>query len=760
MDLTARQVDDALGEAGIAVTGLDRPGWLHPRVVVGRVLSCGPVEAMVELPTPERVLLPKAGCHAPLRAGDVVAVALPGAKLFALDPQAGVRRRYGLSSVPAVRGHDAPVGRICTDAELCAGGSPDIRTLPDGTQPGAPLAAGLDLSRREEILHVSVPDHLAHCAGLWGLAQEISRGSASPVPVTDDPSEKAVMELTVACTDRTVAAALTRASTGGVSTTVTDVLRERMLLAGIDPSDPFMANLRAAAFEFGVSMAAVRVPTDTPVRVSLAEAPRPSRPAGMIDVGWPESLEVQIAPTPLTAPSPANVGWLVLAAFPRVASDLARCRAAVERVGMLNAPGAEAPALVGSRAVRGPAGCGRVVMLRLHLVRDVLGTELTAEACIRLLALAGVPACASGTTELAVSVPSTRGALRTESDLIAEIIRVHGYRNLPATVPAASATRASIGRRARLDRARAAVVEHGFQEVVTPAVLAKPAAAHAMLPWYAPALHLLRQGGRGDQTLRRSLVPGLLQAATSQSNRVEGCAVFEAGTVIRPGTARGEWHESLSLALLHVSSPGFPAGNGGRSSGGPALPAADLLAGLPVVAGAVRAAVRAAGIDDASLVVQDDPGFVPGTVAVVTAHGVRLGVIGQLPHSALPVRRAGAMQVMAAELLFSQLLRTPRSHRPVEVPRGYPAVELDVSAVTPSQTPTARLMSVLQAASPLITSVTLRDIYVDHQLPSGNRVLTVRIAVASPWRPVTKQEALAVCDEAMAAAAALGVRRR
>ncbi|MER6433788.1 hypothetical protein ABT272_39700 [Streptomyces sp900105245] len=760
MDLTARQIDDALGEAGIAVTGLDRPGWLHPKVVVGRVLSCGPVEAMVELPTPERVLLPKTGCHAPLRAGDVVAVALPGAKLFALAPESGVRRRNGLLSVPAVRGHDAPVGRICTDAELCAGGSPDIRTLPHGMQPGAPLATVLDFSRREEILHVSVPDHLAHCAGLWGLAQEISRGSAPPVQVMDDPSEKAVTELTVACTDRTVAAALMRASIGGIPTTVTDVLRERMLLAGMDPSDPFMAGLRAAAFEFGVSMAAVRVPSGTPVRVSLTEEPRPNRPAGMIDVGWPESLQVQIARTPLTAPSAANIGWLVLAAAPRVAGDLARCRAAVERVGMLTARDAEAPALVGSRAVRGPAGCARVVKLRLRLVRDVLGTELTAETCVRLLALAGVPACASGTTELAVSVPSTRGALRTETDLIAEIIRVHGYRNLPATVPAASATRAPIGRRARLDRARAAVVEHGFQEVVTPAVLAKPAAVHAMLPWQEPALHLLRQGDRGDQTLRRSLFPGLLQVATSQSNRGEDCAVFEAGTVIRPGTAPGEWHESLSLALLHVSSPSFHTGNGGRSSGGAAPAAADLLAGLPVVAGAVRAAVRAAGIHDASLVVQDDAGFVPGTVAVVMAQGVRLGVIGQLPHSALPARRAGAIQFVAAELFLSQLLHTPRSYRPIEVPRGHSAVELDISAVTPSQMPTARLMSVLQAASPLITSVTLRDIYVDHRQPAGDRVLTLRIAVASPWRPVTKQEALAVCDEAMAAAAALGVRRR
>ncbi|MGW1615816.1 hypothetical protein ACWCQZ_41495 [Streptomyces sp. NPDC002285] len=113
-----------------------------------------------------------------------------------------------------------------------------------------------------------------------------------------------------------------------------------------------------------------------------------------------------------------------------------------------------------------------------------------------------------------------------------------------------------------------------------------------------------------------------------------------------------------------------------------------------------------------------------------TADGVRLGVIGLLPDSAVPAQRTESRHFVAAELFFSRLLRTPPSHRPIVVARRHPAIELDVNAVVLAQTPTERLMPVLRAASPLITSVTLRDVYVDQRLPAGDRVLTVRLAVA------------------------------
>ena len=74
--------------------------------------------------------------------------------------------------------------------------------------------------------------------------------------------------------------------------------------------------------------------------------------------------------------------------------------------------------------------------LRVSRANQVLGTDFTSEQMLHLLRRLHLPALAVDAENLALQVPSFRGDLEREVDLIEEIARLGGYDNIPVTLPA------------------------------------------------------------------------------------------------------------------------------------------------------------------------------------------------------------------------------------------------------------------------------------------------------------------------------------
>ncbi|WP_327004507.1 hypothetical protein OHA72_57340 [Dactylosporangium sp. NBC_01737] len=494
--VTAADADRYLGEAGIAVTRVSSPGAGDPRVVVGRVEAQPPESdccVTASVPTPERVSAP-AGPPPP---GTLVAVALPGAQLF--DP----RGRQGVRRIDRSRHDPSPVGLICTAADLGLGHDSGPYTLPDGSRPGTPVAQVLPPGPRAEVLQVTVPDTFVHAAGLWGLAGELApRAGTARVTPRSDGTAAPPDGLAVDRPGWTVSASVV--AHDGPSPAL-ERIRPQATLAGLWSNDALGDALNVTAFEYGVRLAAFPA-GDAGVRAVVGGSALAAAPAA--ELGWPVELPVAVE----GARDPAS-RLLVLAAAPTEAADGgARCRAAVQRLAELLSPCRTGP--VGSIPVTatGPASPPIRVHIGLSEIADVVGVALRPAEIAGLLARIGalVEPLAGGW--LSVAIPASRSDLTAGAELMAEIVRLLGFRRLPPTVPADPVVVDRDTRRARRERARAAVVASGYQELVTPlAVDARPG----------------RPNDAGRELLRR--------------RRQRGAARAAAPPGARAGVRRGRW---------------------------------------------------------------------------------------------------------------------------------------------------------------------------------------------------------------------------
>ncbi|MBW3564867.1 MAG: phenylalanine--tRNA ligase subunit beta [Acidobacteria bacterium] len=140
---------------------------------------------------------------------------------------------------------------------------------------------------------------------------------------------------------------------------------------------------------------------------------------------------------------------------------------------------------------------------------------------------------------LRVAVPSWRGDIASEIDLIEEILRIHGYDEIPAALPRLSTGDVRRDEARELEeRVRDVLVSLGLSEVITYSFMRIDQLAEI-----SEEEPLIVENALSENTaaMRTSIIPGLLEAAASNwsyGNR-QG-AIFEAGRTyheLRDGTA-------------------------------------------------------------------------------------------------------------------------------------------------------------------------------------------------------------------------------
>jgi len=182
----------------------------------------------------------------------------------------------------------------------------------------------------------------------------------------------------------------------------------------------------------------------------------------------------------------------------------------------------------------------RTVPFRSNRVKTLGGLDLAATDSVAILNRLGFTV--SGGDPFTVAVPSWRCDIEGEPDIVEEVLRIHGYDNIPSTpLPAldhkAGSTLSPRQKRARAVKRRLASV--GMHEAVTWSFMRRD---HAVL-----------FGGGGDDLIvanpisseldcmRPSVLPNLMQAA--QRNKARGLssvALFEVGPVYENDSDSGQ----------------------------------------------------------------------------------------------------------------------------------------------------------------------------------------------------------------------------
>ncbi len=381
----------------------------------------------------------------------------------------------------------------------------------------------------------------------------------------------------------------------------------------------------------------------------------------------------------------------------------------------------------GAVSVGRPIEPRQSIVLRLAQLARILGIHFEAREVPRLLEALGCRLIRSDAASVEVAPPSWRRDLAREIDLVEEVARLHGYDTIPedVAVPMTPSHRGDVDR--VLEKVRGVLCAAGYDEAMTTSVVA-PQLSEAFSPWSdAAPLHTSTPLLRGDDVLRRSLVPSLLEARRINESLAGGdVEQFETARVYlpRPGDLPDE-----PLMLTLVGSSGFFG-----------------------VKGIVEQLVNVLRprteleVADASIGLLD-----PDKSCALRLDGRLLGYLGEVSDEGLAqfgLRQPAAVAELSLDELARDACLVPQYQRQSD----YPSVERDLNLVVDESVRWAALSpTVREAAGELLESLQYRETYRDPQTDGpGKKRLFFSLSLRSRQRTLTGQEVDAVRDRVVA----------
>ncbi len=204
------------------------------------------------------------------------------------------------------------------------------------------------------------------------------------------------------------------------------------------------------------------------------------------------------------------------------------------------------------------------VRLRLSRTNAVLGTSLHKPQVSDILRRLQMPAIAEDEDSLTVQVPSYRGDLTREIDLIEEVARLHGYDNIPVTLPRLAMSAQRPPKEARLrEKAKELLLGMGFFEVINYAF--QPDRYTALLTGDTDGQEFVRLANpisEEQAVMRLDLLPGLLENMRRNAAHVnKDLKIFEIAKVFQPRPGEQLPQETLMMAGLMTGARQAPAWN-------------------------------------------------------------------------------------------------------------------------------------------------------------------------------------------------------
>jgi phenylalanyl-tRNA synthetase beta chain len=814
-EVTGRELAQRLIEVGLEVETVDVLDIEGP-LVVGRVLA---IEELTEFKKPIRYCQVDVGqangtgepqnviCGATnFAVGDLVVVVLPGGVL-AGGFEVGARKTYGHVSE----------GMICSERELGMGDDhAGILVLPAGA--GAPGDDAIEpLALRDEVLDIAITPDRGYTASIRGVAREAATAYGVPFrdpaeteppeppepPELSERAEPAGESYPASIADPTACDRFVLREVRGFDPAAASPLwlRRRLQLCGMRPVSLAVDITNYLMLELGQPLHAFdRAKLTGPIVVRRAE---PGERLETLDHAVRElhaddilitddSGPISMAGTMggLSTEIDENSTEMVVEAAHFSAAGTARMSrrhklhseasyrfergvdrelplAASARAVLLLAELGGAEILPGVTHAQAPVEPVTITIPADHpdkvagmtYGRDVVANRLRDVGCD----VTG-PGGRSGDV-LRVTPPTWRPDLRDPNDLAEEVIRLEGYENIPARMPAAPPGRGLTPAQRLRRRVSWTLAETGHVEVLTYPFSSAGDWDGLHLPADDPRRHALRLANplsEDEPLLRTTLLPGLFRALAHNIGRgFPDVALFELGLVYRPRlnapkpprlrVDRGP--SADELASIEAALPDQPL-RVGVVLAGDREPAGWWGGSRPATwADAIQAARVVAAQAGAALTVRADQHapWHPGRCAALYVGDDLIGHAGEL-HPRVIKAFDLPERTCAMELELSRL----RPGDPVQAPRvsTFPVATQDVALVVAADVPAAEVETALRAgAGELLESIRLFDLYTGEQIGEGRRSLAYALRFRAPDRTLTAEEITAARDAAVAAAA-------
>ena len=346
------------------------------------------------------------------------------------------------------------------------------------------------------------------------------------------------------------------------------------------------------------------------------------------------------------------------------------------------------------------------------------------------------------TGALDVLVPTFRPDVRREVDLIEEVGRLHGFHELPSTLPKGAA--GGLEREQSAERKlRQLLADLGVYECVTPSLISPEDLERLELDESSPARNMVEVANpmvADERAMRTTLLPSLLKAvALNRSQRAQGVALFEVARIYEPT------HDVLPQEGL-VLAAAFSGVRREQVWTGPAKPW-DLFA----VKGILAAAFEALGLEGLTFVPAKGKPFHPTRAATVSLGSAPLGALGEL-HPEVCERFDVAERTLAFELSLAPVFEALPERMQLRQPSRYPATYIDLAVVVEDDIASAKVHDVIaRAGAPEVVSVRLFDVYRGEQVGEGKKSLAFALELRAEDATMTDEQAVEVRDRILPA---------
>lgn len=366
------------------------------------------------------------------------------------------------------------------------------------------------------------------------------------------------------------------------------------------------------------------------------------------------------------------------------------------------------------------------VRLRTARVNKVLGVPFSAEAIASLLGRLGLPFVQDG-GDFMVTPPSFRFDVEIEEDLIEEVVRVHGYDEIPAPPPVARAAMLPMPESKRqIQRLRQVLADAGYQEVVNFAFVEE--GWEKDFGGNADPIRLANPIASQMGVMRSTLIGGLVATLANNLKRKQSrVRIFETGRSFHQDAAAqpvAGYRQPWKLA-------GLAAGDVLPEQWGSAARKVDFFD----VKGDLEALLQpvAARFEKAT-----HPALHPGRAARLLLDGKEIGVVGEL-HPEWVQKYDLPSPPVVFELDLEPLL-AGRLPQYAELSR-FPAVVRDLAVVVDKGMALQSLLDGLKAQRPpLVQDIQLFDVYTGKGVDEGKKSLAFRIVMQDTQKTLQDAE--------------------
>jgi len=777
-NVTARELAEKITRSGIEVDGVEQLSAGLKEVVVGHVLEC---EKHPEADKLNKCLV-DIGDDAPVQIICGAPNVAKGQKVAVAKVEAILPGNFKIKKAK-LRGEESN-GMICSLQELGIEGklvakefAEGIYVFPENTEVGSDALQLLNLD--DEILELDLTPNRADALSMIGVAYEtaaiLNQEVKLPEITTKASSEKAEDYISVSIDAKEENPLYTAKIIKNVKIGPSPLwFQTRLMSAGIRPHNNVVDVTNYILLEYGQPLHAfdydrfgskevvVRLANEGEKVVTLDGAERiltseqlvitnGTEPVALAGVMGGANSEVGNDTTTILLESAYFTGQSIrntskqhglrseASSRYEKGVDPERVRPAAERAAQLIAELADGEVLEGMIEANHLRIEPAVVSISLEKINRVLGTDMGKEAVTEIFNRLKFEVMVENDTFI-VTVPTRRGDITIEEDLIEEVARLFGYDHIPKTLPKGASLPGGLSMVQERRRAAKGFFEGaGLYQAITYSLTSEEKATSFAIEKREP-IKLAMPMSEERSKLRLSIIPQLLESVSyNLARQHDSIALYEIGSVFlsNGGDVQPDEREHIAGAIT-----GLWVENEWQGEKKPVdfYVAKGILEGLFTKLG-VSANIewQRAELD----------GMHPGRTAEIVLSGEVIGFVGQVHpnvQKSLDLKNTYVFEIKAGPLFNYEL----PSLAYVPIPR-FPSITRDIALVVDKEVSAGTLASIIkEAGRKLLKSVHVFDLYEGEHMEKGKKSIAFSLTYSDPERTLTDEEVVKAHNKVLA----------